>query len=264
VYPGGPSPFLLGPAHARPRSRTPALSPRPLTGQPRLSAAPPPGTVSRLTRQLSLPCSVRSALARVAHVARERRARAAAGRHPPVRARPHGTSTLHGTPPPHAWTPTFSLLFSPLPRCRRAARSPLALLHSSSHLHSSRAPEPPHRSPHPDRRLQPPAAHSPSWIPVEHRRRPPLPGELLPSCQSLQFLAFSHPLASPVLQDPTPAVATHRSPLPADERRRPTPFAPPHRRPAVLMCPCPLLLARHLPRDLLEISSNTLPSPSRR
>jgi hypothetical protein len=57
VHPGGPSPFLLGPAHARPRSRapTPSLSPCPLTGQPRPSAAPPPGTVPWPTRQTSLP-----------------------------------------------------------------------------------------------------------------------------------------------------------------------------------------------------------------
>jgi hypothetical protein len=45
---------------------------------------------------------------------------------------------------------------------------------------SSRAPEPPHRSLHPDHCLQPPAAPSPSRIPNEHLRRPPLPGELLP------------------------------------------------------------------------------------
>jgi hypothetical protein len=67
-----------------------------------------------------------------------------------------------------------------------------------------------------------------------------------------------------VLQDPTPTVATHRSPLPTDEHRRPTPFAPPHRRPAVLVRPCPLLLTRHLPRDPLEISGNTLPPLSHR
>jgi hypothetical protein len=56
VHSGSPSPFLLGPAHARPRSHAPApaLSPRPLTGRPRLSAAPPPGTVPRPTRQTSL------------------------------------------------------------------------------------------------------------------------------------------------------------------------------------------------------------------
>jgi hypothetical protein len=42
------------------------------------------------------------------------------------------------------------------------------------------------------------------------------------------------------------------------------PFAPPHRRPAVPVRPCPLLLARHLPRDPLEISGNTLPPSSHR
>jgi hypothetical protein len=86
---------------------------------------------------------------------------------------------LHGTP----LSPPF---LSPLPSYRRAARSPL---HSDP---SSRAPELPHRSPHPDRHLWPPAAPSPSWIPAEHHRHPPLPGELLPklpipkiSCKSL-------------------------------------------------------------------------------
>jgi hypothetical protein len=166
VYPGGPSPFLLGPAHARPRSRTPALSPRPLTGQPRLSAAPPPDTVSRLTRQLSLPCSVRSALARVAHVARERRARAAAGRRPPVRARPHGTPALRGTPMPG--TPTFSL---PFPLCRAAAEpltprsrcsTPLGPLLSSAQA-SPLLPAP---------RLPPPAIGSPLSL-VDSSRAPP-------------------------------------------------------------------------------------------
>jgi hypothetical protein len=46
--------------------------------------------------------------------------------------------------------------------------------------------------------------------------------------------------------------------------RRPTPFAPPHRRPAVPVHPYPLLLARHLPCGPLEISGNTLLPPSHR
>jgi hypothetical protein len=67
-----------------------------------------------------------------------------------------------------------------------------------------------------------------------------------------------------VLQDPTPTVTTHRSPLPTDERCRSTSFVPPHHRPAVPVRPCPLLLARHLPRDPLEVSGNTLPPSSHR
>jgi hypothetical protein len=78
----------------------------------------------------SLPRSVRPACARVVHVARERCARAAAGRRPPIGARPHGTPAPCGTP--HARDPHFFPPLSPLPRCRRAARSQLALLHSFS------------------------------------------------------------------------------------------------------------------------------------
>jgi hypothetical protein len=105
----------------------------------------------------------------------------------------------------------------------------------------------------------------PSWIPAEHRHRPPLPGELLSELPipaiSCNFLT---PLPLRCCRTPHPVVATHLSPLPTDERRRPTPFAPPHRRPAVPVRPCPLLLVRHLLRDPLEISGNTLPPLSHR
>jgi hypothetical protein len=78
-------------------------------------------------------------------------------------------------------------------------------------------------------------------------------------------LQIPHSLASPELQDLITPAGDHRSPLPADKRRRPMPFAPPHRRPVVLVRPCPLLLAQHLPCDPLEISGNTLlPSSHRR
>jgi hypothetical protein len=78
-----------------------------------------------------------------------------------------------------------TIIFS-FPLCRaddRAAQArprPLVLPSPLLSNSSSRAPEPPHRSPHPDHRLRPPAAHSPKWIPAEHRHHPPLPGELLP------------------------------------------------------------------------------------
>jgi hypothetical protein len=171
---------------------------------------------------------------------------------------------------PHAWDPPpFSLPIPPLPHCRRAARSPLKRdrVDSSSRASpllsdpSSQASELPHRSPHPDHHQRPPAAPSSSWISAEHRRHPPLPGELLPelpipkiSCKSL----------TPELQDFITPTSDHRSPLPADEHRRPTPLVPPHRRPAVSVRPCPLLLARHLPHDPLEITGNTLPPSSHR
>jgi hypothetical protein len=113
----------------------------------------------------------------------------------------------------------------------------------------------------------PPATGSPLSL-VDSSRAPPpsaTPRSAPPrAANPCIFLQFSHPLASPVLQDPTPVIATHRSPLPTDERHRPTPFAPPHRRPAVPVHPCPLLLARHLPRDPLEVSGNTLPPLSHR
>jgi hypothetical protein len=87
---------------------------------------------------LSLHRSVRSARVSAAHVARERRPRAATGRRPPVGARPHGTPASRGTPTPGPQL--FPPLFLPLPRCRRVARSPLTLLHSFSRLHSSPTP----------------------------------------------------------------------------------------------------------------------------
>jgi hypothetical protein len=79
-------------------------------------------------------------------------------------------------------------------------------------------------SPHPDRRLQPPPAHSPSRIPAEHHRRPPLSGELLPelpipafSCNfltplHLQCCRTPHPSSSPTgaPSPPMNAAARHR------------------------------------------------------
>jgi hypothetical protein len=114
---------------------------------------------------------------------------------------------------------------SPVPRGTSAAGAPLSFLslstasmtaplkrdraHSFSRLHSSRVPEPPHRSPHPDRCLRPSAAHSPSWIQAEHCHRPPLPGELLPEL-------------------PTPAISCNfLIPLPLRCCRTPHPPSPP-------------------------------------
>jgi hypothetical protein len=208
VHPGGPSPFLLGVAHARPhiRAPTPALSPRPLTGRPHLSAALPPGTVPRPTRQTSFP----SLFPPATHARRTSPARTALGPLPGAIRR----------------TPTFSLLFSPLPPSRSlpARVAPLVLPSPLLSDPSSRVPEPPHRSPHSNRLLQPPAAHSPSRIPTEHRRRPPLPGELLPellipaiSCNfptplPLQCCRTPHP--------PSPPTGAPSSPMNAAARRR--------------------------------------------
>jgi hypothetical protein len=81
---------------------------------------------------------------------------------------------------------------------------------------------------------------------------PPVSGTTARHC------AAAHPSAPSL-----PALSgDHWSLLPTDERHRPTPFALPHRRPTIPVRPCPLLLARHLPRDPLEISGNTLPPSS--
>jgi hypothetical protein len=164
------------------------------------------------------PLSVSTGNARAAHVAPERHARAAAGRRPPVGARPHGTPAARGTPTPG--TPTFSPLSFPsvalpLSRSLPARATPLVLPSPLLSDPSSRAPELPHCSLHPDCRLRPPAAPSPSWIPVEHRRHPPLPGELLPelpipeiSCKSLT------PSPLPSCRDSSPPPATTGAPSP--------------------------------------------------
>jgi hypothetical protein len=111
VHPGGgPSPFL---------SRVPTLSQRPLTSRPHQSAAPPPVTVPRPTRQTSLsPLCFRRQRAHGACCPRA--PRSGRCRTPSVgrgRAPRHPRATWHL----HARTPTFSLLFSSLSRCRRRA-----------------------------------------------------------------------------------------------------------------------------------------------
>jgi hypothetical protein len=92
----------------------------------------------------------------------------------------------------------FPPLFPPLPRCRRVARSPLTLLHSSSRLHSS--PTPPLERP-----SLPTTPHT--WTAASGHRQPTLPCGFRPStaavryspvssspsCQSLHFLAILSP-----------------------------------------------------------------------
>jgi hypothetical protein len=247
------------PLSSRAGPRAPAISTVPAdTPVPPISSTAARHCAAAHPSGASLRHSVRPARARAAHVARECRTRAAVGRRPPVRARPHGTPT--------PGTPHFSLLF---PLCHAAAE-PLALLHSSPLLSDpfSRVSEHPHRSLHPDRRLRPPVAPSPSWILAEHHRRPPLLGELLPelpipaiSCNLLT------PLASPVLQDPTPAVATHWSPSPptnAAARRRwhRLTVDPPFRcAPVLSSLPCAFPVT---PRDLRQHLATVEPPSIRR
>jgi hypothetical protein len=261
VHPGGPSPFLLGPAQARPRSPAPTDRPAP----------PISGTVTRHCAAAhpsapSLPRSVRPARARAAHVARERHARAAAAHRPSVRARPHGTPAPCGTPMPrpHLFPPLFPSAALPPSRSLTTRAAPLILPSPFLSDPSSRAPEPPHCSPHQDHRLQSSVAHSPSWIPAEHRRRPPFPGELLPE---LPIPAISCIFLNPLPlrccrtpHPPSPPIGAPSPPTNAAARRR-LRASPSTQRSGA---PLPLLLARHLPRDPLEVSGNTLPPLSHR
>jgi hypothetical protein len=171
VHPGGPSPFLLEPAYARPRSRAPALP------APADRPAPPvSGTAARHCAAAHpsdiSPLSVSSGNARATHVAHERRARAAAGHHPPIGARPHGILAPRGTPTPGP--PPFP---SSSPLCRAAAerlaprsccstRPPVST--PLRPLLSSAQASPPLPSPEP----LPPATGSPLSL-VDSGRAPP-------------------------------------------------------------------------------------------
>jgi hypothetical protein len=222
VHPGGPSPFLLRSAHARPH---PALSRAadnpdpPVSGTAARHCAGPP------VRRLS-PLSVSTGNARAAHVTRERTSPTSAALRPlpgTVRrlgsgptAPPRPRSTPRPDPPP-----PLSPFFPPLPRCRRAIPSPLAapLVLQSPILSDSpsRVPNSPHRFPRPDCRLRPPEASPsrgfrPSTAAVRHS-----PVSSSPSYQSLQFLTISSP---PCLSG---AIGPHT-------RRRHPPEPPPHRR----------------------------------
>jgi hypothetical protein len=133
-------------------------------------------------RQTPLPSLIPSAT----HARRMSPASAVLGPLPGVvhRSGPGPTAPPHRVAPPHPDSHLFPPLFPsaalPPSRSLPARTAPLVLPSPLLSDSSSRAPEPPHRSPHLDRHLRPPAAHSPSWIPAEHRHRLPLPGELLP------------------------------------------------------------------------------------
>jgi hypothetical protein len=143
--------------------------------------------------------------------------RGQAPRHPRGACHPHAQD-------PHLFPSSFPFAALPPSRSLPSRAAPLALPSPLLSDPSSRAPEFPHRSPHPDRRLRPPAAPSPSWIPAEHCRRPPLPGELIPelpipkiSCKSLT------PSPLPSCRTSSPPSATTGAPSPptnAAARRR--------------------------------------------
>jgi hypothetical protein len=209
------------PLSSRAGPRAPVLSTAPTD---RL-APPASGTTTRYCAVAhpsapSLPRSVRPACARVVHVARERHARAAAGRRPLVGTSPHGTPT--------PGTPTFSLLF---PLCRAAAEplaprsrcstrppipTPLRLL-----LSSARA-SPPLPAPGPP----PPATGSPLSLADSGQAPPPSATPLVsssPSCQSPIFFV------NPSLPRLSRAAGLHhprrRPPEPPPRRRTPPPDA---------------------------------------
>jgi hypothetical protein len=204
VHPGGPSPFLLGPAHACPRTRAPTAADRPVL---------PPGTVSRTTRQTSLASLFPPAT-------RARRTLPASAALGPLLGAIHRSGPGPTAPPrrvaPSPFPPLFPSAALPPSHSLPARAAPLVLPSPLLSDPSTRAPKPPHRSLHPDRRLQLPAAHSPLWIPAEHRRRPPLPGKLLPE---LPIPAFSYNFSPPCLSGAAGPHTHHRHP----------PEPPPHR-----------------------------------
>jgi hypothetical protein len=150
------------------------------------------------------------------------------------------------TAPPRRVAPHARPPFLPfLPLCRAAAEPfpPRSLPHSFSCLHSS--PTPPLERPTlpTTSRARTTASDHQSppsfaWIPAKHRRRPPLPGELLPeqpipavsckslapsplpSCRTSSRLARRHPRASLVLSGWTLPSARCRR---ADSRPATTP-----------------------------------------
>jgi hypothetical protein len=169
VHPDGTSPFLLGPAHARPHSHEPVLSPRPLTGRPRLSVAPPPGTVPRPTRQTSLP-----SLFPLATRARCTSPMSAALG--PLPGTVHRSEPGPMTPPrrvapprpdPHLFPPLFPSATLPLSRSCCSTRPPISIP-LRLHLSSARA-----SPPLPASGQLPPATDSPLSLADSSRAPPP-------------------------------------------------------------------------------------------
>jgi hypothetical protein len=206
------------PLSSRAGPRAPALSIAP-ADRP---APPVSGTAARrcAAAHPSAP-SLPALSGRHAHARRTSPASAALGPLPGDvrRSGPGPTAPPHHVAPPRLGSPSFPSSFPsaalPPSRSLPAHAVPLVLPFSLLSDSFSRTPELPHRSPHPDRRLRPPAAPSPSRIPAEHRRRPPLPGELLPelpipkiSCKSLT----PSPLPSCRTSSPPPATTGAPSP----------------------------------------------------
>jgi hypothetical protein len=185
------------------------------------------------------------------------------GRHPPVRARPQDRprAAWHLTAGP----PYSPLLFPSLPR-RRPSRSNVTepLVHfpvTNSSPAPSQAPPPSPLLLCPYRYLRPPEASPSRQILLSAAAIFPLSGERPPSFAIPKLeLTLSSPSA-PVLQDPSPVVAAHRSSLPASERRCPEPL---FHRPVVRVRATPARLARRHPEESLVLSGCTSPPVSHR
>jgi hypothetical protein len=96
--------------------------------------------------------------------------------------RPGPTAPLRRVAPPCPGPPTFFPPLSPLSRCRRAARSPLALLHSFPRPHSSPTP--------PLERPSFPTAPRTQTTAGDHRQ-PPLPRGFRPSTAAVRHSPVS-------------------------------------------------------------------------
>jgi hypothetical protein len=229
---GRPNSLLLSGRPTRARARAHAL-PVPLTGRPRLLETPPPVTVPAHMSGVSVPLCLRPNV-RVRRTLPARAVRGLlsappAGRDRTPRAPAHRVAPPRSGPPlPSPFSPPGRAAVERIPP--RAAPSKTRFFTPLRPL--SRVLEPPRHSPHPDHRLRPPEPASPSRILADLRRRPPLPGELIPSFQSPGFLAFSSPPRLSRAAGPQPR-RRPPEPLTADERRRPETSPPPLCRPVV-------------------------------
>jgi hypothetical protein len=199
VHLGSAPRFLLGPAHA------PPVPPR------SLCHSGPPDRRQRAT--------VRTAMRRP-RASHPGHGRSGHDRGAARRSGPGPTTPSRAAWHFHGRTPLSFLSLSSVPLTEPLKARPRPLVHSLDTYPApppSRVPEPPHRSPHLDRRLRPPAAHSLSQIPAEHRRRPPLPELSIPaiSCNCLPPLPLRccrtpHPPSPPTGAPSPPTNAAAR------------------------------------------------------
>jgi hypothetical protein len=205
---GHPAFFSGRPTHAH---APPALSPRPLTGRPRLSVAPPPGTVPRPTRQTPRPSLFPPAT-------RVRRTSPAHALGPlPGAIRRSGPGPTPGPPPFPSSFPLCRAAAEPLaPRSCCSTRPPV----STTPLKRPSLPTAPRTRTATSGHRQPTLPHGfwPSTATVRHS-----PVSSSQSYQSLQFLT----IFSPICLSSAAGPHTHRRhpPEPPPHRRKPPPDA---------------------------------------